>query len=128
ALSPEAQAHALVERVFCALRCSATSAYYHPELAGMIDWHSWLWVPALSCRNGSNTHRALLDRLALDARLPTMHGHRLAVTSGGLLAYGPGYFDLFRRTPSMIRCQRQERQGTRSQDPAVAAAQDGSSH
>ena len=50
----------------------------------------------------TNAHRALLGRFALDARLPTMHGHQLAVTSGGLLAYGPDYVDLFRRTAEYV--------------------------
>jgi putative tryptophan/tyrosine transport system substrate-binding protein len=38
-----------------------------------------------------------INTLALAARLPTMHGSRSYVASGGLLSYGPNYSDLFRR-------------------------------
>ena len=37
-----------------------------------------------------------INTLALAARLPTMHGSRSYIASGGLLSYGPNYSDLFR--------------------------------
>ena len=43
-----------------------------------------------------------INTLALAARLPTMHGSRSYVTSGGLLSYGPNYADLFRRAGDYV--------------------------
>ena len=43
-----------------------------------------------------------INTLALAARLPTMHGSRNYVTSGGLLSYGPNYSDLFRRAGDYV--------------------------
>jgi len=40
--------------------------------------------------------------LALVARLPTMHNERAYVESGGLLSYGPSFFDLFRRAGDYV--------------------------
>jgi putative tryptophan/tyrosine transport system substrate-binding protein len=40
--------------------------------------------------------------LALAARLPTMHGSRSYIASGGLLSYGPNYSDLFRRAGDYV--------------------------
>jgi putative ABC transport system substrate-binding protein len=49
-----------------------------------------------------NHQRDRIAALALDARLPTMHGFREAVDAGGLLSYGPDYLDLFRRTADYV--------------------------
>jgi putative tryptophan/tyrosine transport system substrate-binding protein len=43
-----------------------------------------------------------INTLALAARLPTMHGSRSYVASGGLLSYGPNYSDLFRRAGDYV--------------------------
>ena len=43
-----------------------------------------------------------INTLALAARLPTIHGSRNYVTSGGLLSYGPDYSDLFRRASDYV--------------------------
>jgi ABC-type uncharacterized transport system substrate-binding protein len=43
------------------------------------------------------THAIQINTLALGARLPTMHGTRELVQSGGLMSYGANYPDLYRR-------------------------------
>ncbi len=43
------------------------------------------------------TNLVRINTLALGARLPTMHGSRDYVESGGLMSYGPNFPDLFRR-------------------------------
>ena len=43
-----------------------------------------------------------INTLALAARLPTMHGSRSYMASGGLLSYGPNYSDLFRRAGDYV--------------------------
>jgi putative ABC transport system substrate-binding protein len=50
----------------------------------------------------ANTHRARINGLALDARLPTMHGFREYVESGGLMSYGPYTPDLYRRAGDYV--------------------------
>jgi putative ABC transport system substrate-binding protein len=45
----------------------------------------------------ANTHRSQINTLALDARLPTMHGEKGFVEAGGLMSYGPSLADLYRR-------------------------------
>jgi putative ABC transport system substrate-binding protein len=40
--------------------------------------------------------------LALDARLPTMHGLRDLVEAGGLMSYAANFSDLFRRTAELV--------------------------
>ncbi len=49
---------------------------------------------------GSN--RIRINTLALDARLPTMHGIREYVETGGLSSYGPSIPDLFRRAAEFV--------------------------
>ena len=49
-----------------------------------------------------NTSRGEIGRLALAARLPTMHGFRDIVAAGGLMSYAPDYLDLFRRTADFV--------------------------
>jgi putative ABC transport system substrate-binding protein len=50
----------------------------------------------------TNTHRASINTLALDARLPTMHDFRGIVEAGGLMSYGPNFSDQFRRVADLV--------------------------
>jgi putative ABC transport system substrate-binding protein len=47
-------------------------------------------------------NRIRINTLALDARLPTMHGVREHVEAGGLMSYGTNFLDLFRRTADLV--------------------------
>jgi putative ABC transport system substrate-binding protein len=49
-----------------------------------------------------NTNRSTINELALEARLPTMHGFREIVSAGGLMSYAPNYLELFRRTADYV--------------------------
>ncbi|WP_234684890.1 ABC transporter substrate-binding protein [Bradyrhizobium monzae] len=49
-----------------------------------------------------NTNRILVNKLALQHRLPTMHGFREYVDSGGLMSYGPNTASLFRRAAEYV--------------------------
>ena len=49
---------------------------------------------------GSN--RVDINRLALGARLPTVHGIREYAEAGGLISYGPNIPDLFRRAAEYV--------------------------
>jgi ABC-type uncharacterized transport system substrate-binding protein len=44
-----------------------------------------------------SSNRVQINTLALNARLPTMHGGREYVEDGGLISYGPDISDMFRR-------------------------------
>lgn len=48
------------------------------------------------------THQTQLNALALRARLPTIHGARELVASGGLMSYGAEYLDIWRRAAEYI--------------------------
>jgi putative ABC transport system substrate-binding protein len=48
------------------------------------------------------TNRVRINNLALAARLPTMHGFREGVESGGLMSYGANYPNVFRRAGDYI--------------------------
>ena len=48
------------------------------------------------------THQVRINTLALAARLPTMHGLREHVETGGLMSYGPNFPDLFRRAGDLV--------------------------
>jgi putative ABC transport system substrate-binding protein len=50
----------------------------------------------------TNTHRAGINTLALNARLPTMHDFRDIVEAGGLMSYGPNFLDQFRRVADLV--------------------------
>jgi len=50
----------------------------------------------------TNTNRAEIISLALDARLPTSFGAREYAEAGGLMSYGPSFTDLFRRAGDFI--------------------------
>ena len=49
-----------------------------------------------------NTNRILINELARQRRLPTMHGFREYVVSGGLMSYGPNTPNLFRRAAEYV--------------------------
>jgi putative ABC transport system substrate-binding protein len=48
------------------------------------------------------TNRFDINSAALAAGLPTMHGFREPVDSGGLISYGPNFPDLFRRAADFV--------------------------
>jgi putative tryptophan/tyrosine transport system substrate-binding protein len=48
------------------------------------------------------THRARINALAIDDRLPTMHGAREYVEAGGLMSYGPSFAAMFRRAAEFV--------------------------
>jgi putative ABC transport system substrate-binding protein len=48
------------------------------------------------------THRIRINTLALGQRLPTMHGVREYVESGGLMSYGANITELFRRSGDYV--------------------------
>jgi putative ABC transport system substrate-binding protein len=47
-------------------------------------------------------NRVQIDSLALDGRMPTMHGNRELVEAGGLMSYGPSFTDLFRHAADYV--------------------------
>jgi putative ABC transport system substrate-binding protein len=47
-------------------------------------------------------NRELVNRLALEARLPSIGGFREMAEAGGLISYGPDYIDLFRRAADQV--------------------------
>ena len=49
-----------------------------------------------------NTNRALISKLALDARLPTFTGIRETAQAGLLVSYGPNFPAFFRRTAEYV--------------------------
>ena len=48
------------------------------------------------------THRVRINALALDARLPTMHGSQEHTEAGGLMSYAPNFPDLYRRAAEYV--------------------------
>jgi putative tryptophan/tyrosine transport system substrate-binding protein len=50
----------------------------------------------------TNTNRARLNTFALAAGLPTMHGNREYIETGGLASYAANYPDLFRRAGDYV--------------------------
>jgi putative tryptophan/tyrosine transport system substrate-binding protein len=49
-----------------------------------------------------HTHRIQINKSALDARLPTMHGAKTYIDGGGLISYGPNFPELFRRSADYV--------------------------
>jgi putative tryptophan/tyrosine transport system substrate-binding protein len=49
-----------------------------------------------------NAHRIRINTLAMAARLPTVHGSREWVETGGLMSYGPNLPDQFRRAADYV--------------------------
>ena len=94
------------------------------------------------------SQRSRIVRFAVKHRIPAMYGFREFVSDGGLLSYGPNLMEMFRRSATYadriperrqaqrhphraadeVRAVRQPegREGARPDDPAVAAAADGS--
>jgi ABC-type uncharacterized transport system substrate-binding protein len=70
-----------------------------PAFEGLKDGTDALYVPPDAL---VNTHRIRINTLALGARLPTMHGFREYVESGGLMSYGPNVPDGFRRAADYV--------------------------
>ena len=58
-------------------------------------------VTVLSSNMFTNERRRLVD-LAAKTRLPAMYSQREFVDAGGLMAYGPDFADLFRRTATYV--------------------------
>jgi len=50
----------------------------------------------------ANTNRFRINSLALDARLPTMHGEKGYVEAGGLMSYGASFTDMYRRAAEYV--------------------------
>jgi putative ABC transport system substrate-binding protein len=48
------------------------------------------------------TNRSRISTLALDARLPTIHGSREGVEAGGLMSYGPNIVELWRHAADYV--------------------------
>ena len=70
-----------------------------PAIATLKERTEALYVPA---NPFANTNRGLINELALAARLPTVHGFRQYVETGGLMSYGPNTPDLFRRAGDYV--------------------------
>jgi putative ABC transport system substrate-binding protein len=70
-----------------------------PALIGLKDRADALYVAAdpLVVAN-----RALINKLALDEGVPSMHGFASNVEAGGLMSYGPDFDDLFRRAAGYV--------------------------
>jgi putative ABC transport system substrate-binding protein len=49
-----------------------------------------------------HTNRIQINSLALDKRLPTIHGARTYIEGGGLIAYGPNFPNMFRRSADYV--------------------------
>jgi putative tryptophan/tyrosine transport system substrate-binding protein len=49
-----------------------------------------------------NAHRFRINSLALDARLPTMHGEKGNVEAGGLMSYGASFTDMYRQAAEYV--------------------------
>jgi hypothetical protein len=65
-----------------------------PEVTGLANY---IVIDALVF-----TNRASINALALNARMPTMHGLRESVQAGGLISYGPNFPELWRRSADYI--------------------------
>src|SRR3954471_20221747 len=50
----------------------------------------------------ANSNRARINTFALAARLPTIHGNRGYIDTGGLISYAANYPDLFRRAAEYV--------------------------
>jgi len=70
-----------------------------PTFAALKDRTDALYIPASPL---TNTNRILINTLALNARLPTIHLYREILEGGGLMSYGPKYTDLFRRAAEYV--------------------------
>jgi ABC-type uncharacterized transport system substrate-binding protein len=69
-------------------------------LEARTDWADALYV----CTDAAliHTNRIQINTAALGKRLPTMHGARTYIEGGGLMAYGPNFPDMFRRSADHV--------------------------
>jgi putative tryptophan/tyrosine transport system substrate-binding protein len=65
-------------------------------LKGSVDALNVVTDPLVS------SNRVQINTLALNARLPTMHGGREYVEDGGLISYGPDISDMYRRAAELV--------------------------
>ena len=84
-----------------------------PALASLDPQFQAIYVPPNIL---VNTNRILINKLAQERRLPTMHGFREYVVSGGLMSYGPNTANLFRRAAEYVD---KILQGAKPIDPPV---------
>ena len=49
-----------------------------------------------------SVHHNLIITLAAGHKLPAVYTNRLSVTGGGLISYGPGYIDQYRRAAGYV--------------------------
>jgi putative ABC transport system substrate-binding protein len=70
-----------------------------PALEAAKDRAEALYVPANPL---ANTNRVQINQLALGSGMPTVHGFRQYVETGGLISYGPNTPDLFRRAGDYV--------------------------
>jgi putative ABC transport system substrate-binding protein len=61
--------------------------------------NSEISIPSAPTQAANET---IINNLALDERLPTMHGIREFVVTGGLMSYGVNLPDLFRRVADFV--------------------------
>jgi putative ABC transport system substrate-binding protein len=70
-----------------------------PAIEALRDRAEALYVVADPLTGSNRVH---INTLSVDARLPTIHGFREYVETGGLLSYGPSIADLFRRSAEFV--------------------------
>ncbi len=70
-----------------------------PALESLKDHPDALYVPSDAT---FNSNRIAINTFALNARLPTMHGFREFVETGGLMSYAPNYASMFQRAAEYV--------------------------
>jgi putative ABC transport system substrate-binding protein len=85
-----------LEAVAAEIRLAADIAPAIDMLNGRVDALYVVTEPLV------NTNRIQLNTLALDARLPTMHGQGAYAYAGGLMSYGANIPNLFRRAGDYV--------------------------
>ena len=85
-----------LEAVAAEIRLAADIAPAIDMLNGRVDALYVVTEPVV------NTNRIRPNTLALEARLPTMHGHGAYAYAGGLMSYGANIPDLFRRAGDYV--------------------------
>jgi putative ABC transport system substrate-binding protein len=70
-----------------------------PALDALKSRADALYVPTNALMNAN---RVRINALALEERVPTMHGFREYVEAGGLMSYGPDTQELFRRAADYV--------------------------
>lgn len=85
------------------IELTTIAAFGEEEVASSFARFQAARVHAVYALEGSlTTHRAVIARLALEARLPTMFGVPTYVEAGGLMSYGPDLLDLYRRAATYV--------------------------